>query len=154
MVTDMPDDLIEVFVKESAPDYGSGQYKVVLQDKQTNKILSIWVGHFEGSAIALGLEEAWTPRPMTHDLIASMLTALGARVLRVVVTDLKENTFFAVICIEHNNTVMNIDSRPSDALALAVRLKCPVYVSSRITDKMADEIDDLFERLQPRTTIH
>jgi len=154
MGTETPDELIEVFVKESAPDYGTGQYKVILQDKKTNRILPIWVGHFEGSAIALGLEEAWTPRPMTHDLAVNMLTALEARLTKVIVTDLKENTFFALICIEHKGTSLQIDARPSDAIALAVRLKCPVYVSRHIADKMADELDDLFERLQPRTTIH
>lgn len=154
MENDCSDDLIEVFVKESAPDYGSGQYKVILQDKTSGRILPIWVGHFEGSAIALGLEETWTPRPMTHDLAVSMLKTLGAAVRKVVITDLKENTFFAVLCIEHNGHTLQIDSRPSDALAIAVRLKSPVYVRRHLAEKMADELDDIFERLQPRATIH
>jgi len=154
MDRDCADDLIEVFVKESAPDYNAGQYKVILQDKKSGRILPIWVGHFEGSAIALGLEEAWTPRPMTHDLAVSMLKALGAAVTNVVITDLKENTFFAVLCIQHDGRTIQIDSRLSDALAIAVRLKCPVYVRRHLADKMADELDDIFERLQPRATIH
>lgn len=148
------EDLIEVFVKESAPDYGSGQYRVILQDKKSNRILPIWVGHFEGSAIALGLEEAWTPRPMTHDLAAGIIKKLDAQVEKVIITDLQENTFFAVICISRNGSELQIDSRPSDALALAVRLKCPVYVRRQIADKMADELDDIFDRLQPKATVH
>ena len=148
------EDLIEVFIKESAPDYGSGQYKVILQDKKTNRILPIWVGHFEGSAIALGLEEAWTPRPMTHDLAVSIIKKLDAKVEQVIITDLQENTFFAVICVSRNGTELQIDSRPSDALAIAVRLKCPVYVRRNIADKMADELDEIFDRLQPKATVH
>jgi len=148
------EDLIEVFIKESAPDYGSGQYKVILQDKKTNRILPIWVGHFEGSAIALGLEEAWTPRPMTHDLAVSIIKKLDAKVEQVIITDLQENTFFAVICVSRNGAELQIDSRPSDALAIAVRLKCPVYVRRNIADKMADELDEIFDRLQPKATVH
>lgn len=148
------EDLIEVYIKESAPDYGSGQYKVILQDKKTNRILPIWVGHFEGSAIALGLEEAWTPRPMTHDLAVSIIKTLDAKVEQVIITDLQDNTFFAVICVSRNGSELQIDSRPSDALAIAVRIKCPIYVRRHIADKMADELDEIFDRLQPKATVH
>lgn len=147
-------DLIEVIVKESSPDFASGQYKVVLHDNKADRILAIWVGHFEGSAIALGLEEAWTPRPMTHDLAINLLKVLEVHVDRVIITDLKENTFYAVICLVRDGKEIQLDSRPSDALAIAVRLKCPVFVSKHLSDKMADELDDIFERLQPKATIH
>lgn len=148
------EDLIEVMVKDSSPDFASGQYRVVLQDKKTERILSIWVGHFEGSAIALGLEQAWTPRPMTHDLIIDIIKNLQVRVKRVVVNDLKDNTFYAILCIVSNGKDIIIDLRPSDAIAIAVRLKCPIYVSKKISGKMADELDEIFERLQPKDTVH
>ncbi len=148
------DDLIEVTVKESAPDFASGQYRVVLQDKQTDRILSIWVGHFEGSAIALGLEDAWTPRPMTHDLITNIFTDLSVTIKRVVITDLRDNTFFAEMYIVTDGNEHVIDSRPSDAIALAVRQKCPIFVSRFLADKMADELDEIFDRMEPKDTIH
>ena len=148
------EDLIEVIVKDSKPDFASGQYKVVLQDKKTDRILSIWVGHFEGSAIALGLEEAWTPRPMTHDLTINIINNLQAHVDRVVITDIKNNTFYAVICLVSDGKEIIIDSRPSDAIAIAVRLKCPILVSKKLSEKMADELDEVFEKLQPKETIH
>ena len=148
------EDLIEVMVKDSSPDFASGQYRVVLQDKKADRVLSIWVGHFEGSSIALGLEQAWTPRPMTHDLIINIINNLQVRVKRVVVTDLKDNTFYAIICIVSNGEEIIIDLRPSDAIAIAVRLKCPIYVSKKLSEKMSDELDEIFERLQPKNTIH
>lgn len=147
-------DLIEVIVRESAPDFASGQYRVVLQDRTSNKILSIWVGQFEGSAIALGLEDAWTPRPMTHDLFAMVLEQCHVGIERVVITDLKDNTFYAVIHMQSGGHRLTIDSRPSDAIALAVRSKAPVFVSERLAGKMADELDEIFDRMQPGDTIH
>ncbi len=147
-------ELIEVQVKESSPDFATGQYRVVLQEKETEKILSIWVGHFEGSAIALGLEEAWTPRPMTHDLAMSVFREIGITVTRVVITHLKENTFYAQLYLDFNGHELVMDSRPSDAIALAVRQKSPVFVSKALSGKMADEIDELFERMQPKDTVH
>jgi hypothetical protein len=125
-----------------------------LQDKKTDRILSIWVGHFEGSAISLGIEEAWTPRPMTHDLIINLLKSMQAQVDRVIVTDLKDNTFYAVICLVFDGEEIEIDSRPSDAIAIAVRLRRPILISRKLADKMADELDEIFNRLQPKETIH
>ncbi|MFC1591273.1 bifunctional nuclease family protein [Thermodesulfobacteriota bacterium] len=148
------DDLIEVNVREAAPDFASGQYKVILQDKQTSRILAIWVGHFEGSSISLALEEAWTPRPMTHDLIVNMLNDLQARVDRVVITDLQENTFYAIVCMKIADRELVVDSRPSDAIAIAVRLKIPIFISRALADKMTDELDEIFDRLEPKETVH
>jgi hypothetical protein len=147
-------DLIEVVVKRVSPDMQSGQYKVVLQDKETGRILLIWVGHFEGNAIALGLEESWTPRPMTHDLIGNIIQGLQATVTRVVITDLKQNTFYAIISLAYDGKEAAIDSRPSDAIAVAIRQKAPILVSRSLADKMIDEVDEIFESLQPKDTIH
>src|SRR5881398_3963452 len=97
---------------------------VTLRDSG-DTVLPIWVGVYEANAIALEIEKVSTPRPMTHDLIKNVLTGLEAQVKKVVVSELKEDTFFAVIWIERNGNIISIYSRPSDALALALRLDCP-----------------------------
>lgn len=148
------EDIIEVTVRESAPDLAAGQYKVVLQSRTSGRVLSIWVGQCEGSAIALGLEAAWTPRPMTHDLMEQVIKTLGAHVERVVITDVQENTYLAVLCLTKDNQEFLIDSRPSDAIALAIRVGAPIFVSSHLEDRMADELDDLFQQLEPKDTVH
>jgi len=148
------EDLIEVTVRESVPDLATGQYKVALQERATGRVLSIWVGQCEGSAIALGLESVWTPRPMTHDLMEQVIKTLGACVERVVITDVRENTYLAVLCLIKNDQELIIDSRPSDAIALAIRVGSPIFVSSHLEDKMADELDDLFQQLEPKDTVH
>ncbi len=148
------DDFIEVIVKDSSLDFATGQYRVILQATHTSRVLSIWVGHFEGTAISLGLEEAWTPRPMTHDLAIHIIQELHAQVDRVVITDLKENTFYAVIYLIQDGKELVIDSRPSDAIAIAVRLKRPIYVSKKLSEKMNDELDEIFDSLQPKETVH
>ncbi len=148
------DELLEVKVEESALDFHSGQYRVVLRDVHSDRILSIWVGHFEGSAISLGLEESWTPRPMTHDLILKFLIDLKADVEQIVITDLKDNTFYAEITVKAGEYTHIIDSRPSDAIAIAVRTKCPVFVSKKLADSMSDELDEIFDRMQPDGTVH
>jgi bifunctional DNase/RNase len=148
------EELIEVTVRGVTPDIHSGQYKVVLQEGETGRILQIWVGHFEGSAISLGLEESWTPRPMTHDLMGNIIRNLQSSVYRVIITDLKDNTFYATLCLITDGKEINIDSRPSDAIALAIRQKSPIYISKRLADKMVDEVDELFEKLEPKETVH
>ena len=150
----MDNDLIEVKVLDAEPDFASGQFKIILKDHKTNRILSIWVGPFEGHAITLGLEEAWLPRPMTHDLTIDLINHLNARIEKVVITDLKDNTFFAVINLTSGGQKISVDSRPSDAIAIAVRLKIPIFVSSKLSDVMSDELDEIFEKLQPKGTVH
>src|SRR6516225_1633184 len=112
---------------------------VILKDAGTDAVLPIWVGIYEANAIALEIEKVATPRPMTHDLIKNVLVGLDANVHKVVVTELREDTFFAVIWLEREGRVISIDSRPSDALALALRVDCPIYVEDEVlkTSKVA-----------------
>jgi len=105
---------------------------VVLKDISGSSILPIWVGIYEANAIALEIEKVATPRPMTHDLIKTLLTGLETGVRKVVVSDLRDDTFFAVIWLEKNGQLISVDSRPSDALAIALRLDCPIYVEEQV----------------------
>lgn len=105
---------------------------VILKDVGSNNVLPIWVGIYEANAIALEIEKVSTPRPMTHDLIKTLLVGLDAGIRKVVVNELKEDTFFAVIWVERNGELITVDSRPSDALALALRLDCPIYVDDSV----------------------
>jgi bifunctional DNase/RNase len=105
---------------------------VVLKDVNGTAILPIWVGIYEANAIALEIEKGATPRPMTHDLIRNLLFGLEAGVKKVVVSDLKEDTFYAVIWLERDGELISVDSRPSDALAIALRLDCPIFVAENV----------------------
>jgi uncharacterized protein len=122
---------------------------VILKDVNGAAVLPIWVGIYEANAIALEIEKVSTPRPMTHDLIKNLLLGLETQVHRVVVNDLRDDTFYAVIWLEKEGRVISVDSRPSDALALALRVDCPIFVedevlknskiSSAATDKVSNE---------------
>jgi uncharacterized protein len=105
---------------------------VILRDSGNDTVLPIWVGVYEANAIALEIEKVSTPRPMTHDLIKNVLAGLDARVHKVVVTELKEDTFYAVIWMERDGKIISVDSRPSDALALALRVDCPIFVEEEV----------------------
>jgi bifunctional DNase/RNase len=105
---------------------------VVLKDVASDAVLPIWVGVYEANAIALEIEKVTTPRPMTHDLIKNLMMSFEAHVHKVVVSELRDDTFFAVIWMEKEGKVISLDSRPSDALALALRLDCPIYVDEEV----------------------
>ena len=105
---------------------------VILKDMSGNSVLPIWVGVYEANAIALEIEKVATPRPMTHDLIKSLLLGLGTAVNKVVVSELRDETFYAVIWLDRDGELISVDSRPSDALALALRLDCPIYVEETV----------------------
>lgn len=105
---------------------------VILKDVNGTAVLPIWVGIYEANAIALEIEKVTTPRPMTHDLLKNLLTGLETRVHKVVVNDLRDDTFYAVIWLEKDGQSITIDSRPSDALALALRVDCPIYVEDEV----------------------
>ena len=117
---------------------------VILRDSGSETVLPIWVGVYEANAIALEIEKVSTPRPMTHDLIKNVLSGLDAHVHKVVVTELKEDTFYAVIWMEREGRIISVDSRPSDALALALRVDCPIFVEDEVlkTSKKATSATD------------
>lgn len=117
---------------------------VILKDVGGDSVLPIWVGIYEANAIALEIEKVSTPRPMTHDLLKNVLTGLDTLVHKVVVTELREDTFFAVIWLERDGRVISIDSRPSDALALALRVDCPIFVEDDVlkSSKLASAVSD------------
>ena len=120
---------------------------VILKDSSSSSVLPIWVGIYEANAIALEIEKVSTPRPMTHDLIKTLLTGLDAGIRKVVVSELRDDTYYALIWIERNGQLISVDSRPSDALALALRHDCPIYVdeavlsSSKATSAVADKVN-------------
>lgn len=117
---------------------------VILRDASGDTVLPIWVGIFEANAIALEIEKVTTPRPMTHDLVKNVLFGLDATLRKVVVSELKDDTFYAVIWVEKGGEMISIDSRPSDALALALRLDCPIYVEEQVlkTSKSTQTVSD------------
>ena len=117
---------------------------VILKDVSGNSVLPIWVGIYEANAIALEIEKVTTQRPMTHDLIKSLLHGLETNVRKVVVSELKDDTFYAVIWLDRDGELISVDSRPSDALALALRLDCPIYVEESVlkSSKLASTVSD------------
>lgn len=123
---------IEVQIRGLMLDPVTNMPIVVLKDVDSDWVLPIWVGVFEANAIALELEKAPTPRPMTHDLLRNMARGLGGTVTRVVVSDLRDDTFFATVWMEQAGETIMIDARPSDAIALALRWDCPIFVSADV----------------------
>jgi len=117
---------------------------VILKDIGSDTVLPIWVGVYEANAIALEIEKVTTPRPMTHDLIKNVLVGLESQVHKVVVTELRDDTFYAVIWLERGGHVISVDSRPSDALALALRMDCPIFVEEDVlkSSKLAANVSD------------
>ena len=112
---------------------------VLLKTADGNKFLPIWIGHPEAAAILMKLQGADTPRPMTHDLLTEMLAQLEARVIRITVTELRDSTFYASITIQQDGSEIEIDSRPSDAIALAVRAEAPIFADDRVIEESAIE---------------
>jgi bifunctional DNase/RNase len=124
---------IEVKIRGLMMDPNSGSPIIILKDVNSETLLPIWVGAYEANAIALEIEKIATQRPMTHDLLRNLIVESGARVERVIVTELRDNTFFAVIEIRNSDgDLLMLDSRPSDAIALALRADCPIYVNEAV----------------------
>ena len=135
------------------------QYVVVLEDKEKARLVPIWIGVNEGNAIALEMNGEKFPRPLTHDLIVSIMAEIGAKIERIVITDIKDNSYFAEIRVRMNDKTYHIDARPSDSLAIAVRIKCPIYIDAKVLDKCPaiekpiteDEIKKFKEELKHMT---
>jgi len=139
---------IEVKIRALMMDPNSGTPIIILKDINSETMLPIWVGAYEANAIALEIEKIAPPRPMTHDLLRNLIVELGLKVERVVVTSLRDNTFYAVIELTgEDGEPMRLDSRPSDAIALALRADCPIYVdleviqASRNTIATEDDVE-------------
>jgi bifunctional DNase/RNase len=131
---------IEMTIKGLMVDPITNMPIIILRDKAGDRVLPIWVGIFEANAIALQMENITTPRPMTHDLLRNVINDLKASVQKVVVTDLRENTFYALIYVAANGDTLAIDARPSDAIALALRTRAPIFVEEAVIDS-AKSID-------------
>jgi uncharacterized protein len=128
-------DLVPMSIKGLMLDPVSNSPIVVLKDEQETRFLPIWVGIFEANAIALQLENVTTPRPMTHDLLKNMIGELNAQVTRIVINDLRDSTFFAQILLAIGGKTLELDARPSDAIALALRVEAPIFVAQTVLDQ-------------------
>jgi bifunctional DNase/RNase len=126
---------VEMKIKGLMIDPISNMPIIILRDPKTSAVLPIWVGIFEANAIALQIEKIVTPRPMTHDLLKNILAGIQASVEKVVITELKENTFFALVYLRQGERLLPVDSRPSDAIALALRTESPIFVESEVIEK-------------------
>jgi uncharacterized protein len=114
---------------------------VLLKTSEGNKFLPIWIGHPEAAAILMKLQGASTPRPMTHDLVTDMLGQLDAHVVRITVTELRESTFYAQITVQQDGSEIEVDSRPSDAIALAIRAEAPIFAADEVIEESAIEFE-------------
>lgn len=146
--------MIPVIVDSVSYEAQGSMYRVNLKEESTGKVLPIFVGAFEGNAIAMVLRGIPAARPLTHDLMASLIKGLDGEVLRIVVTDLKENIFYAFIYIKQDGKELAVDSRPSDAIALAMRLGVPIFVVNKLADKFVDELEEILTKTEPGETVH
>ena len=127
-------------------DPGSGTPIIILKDINSETMLPIWVGAYEANAIALEIEKILPQRPMTHDLLRNIITEMGASVERIVVTELRDNTFFAEIVLKGSSgEIILIDARPSDAIALALRADCPIFVNEEVIRASRNTVSDNVE---------
>jgi hypothetical protein len=133
--------MIEMVLYGISFDVIGKQPIILLKTAEANKFLPIWIGHQEAAAILMKLQGTDLPRPMTHDLMSSIISQLHAEVMKVTVTELKENTFYALLTLKLDNGEVDVDSRPSDALALAVRTNAPIYASDQLIEENAIEFD-------------
>jgi len=136
--------LIEMKVSGLGLDKDSDSPVVLLKEADGERVLPIWIGHAEASAIAIALEGIKVERPLTHDLIRAVIEGLKAKVSRILINELKNNTFYAKIYLERGKSIINVDARPSDSIALALRVQVPIFVSQNVLSSSGTsmEIDD------------
>lgn len=145
------EDLIQLKVHGVVEDPNTETRIVILRDEQNADVLPIWVGNAEGLAIKYGLEHVVTPRPMSHDLIRSFAEHLNVKVTRVVITDVKNNTYYATIHMLNRGAELTVDSRPSDAIAVALRTHSPIYVTQEVLrQRGSGTLDALLEKLSAK----
>ncbi len=142
--------ITQMQVKGLMFDPYNNAYLVILRDEEQVEMLPIWVGKSEASSISLALESVSPPRPMTHDFMKAYLDAFNAKVISVVITDLNENTYFAKIHLMYEDSEYTVDSRPSDAIALALRSQAPIFASESVIRKQSsEELEQWLENLKP-----
>ncbi len=127
--------MIEVYVESIRMNMTDYKRVVMLKEKSSSRYLPIWIGHFEADAIAVHMQNVSVSRPLTHDLLKSIIGALGARVEAVIINELTDQTFYAKLVLDANGRHVEVDSRPSDAIALAVRAKVPIYVEEAVLEQ-------------------
>jgi bifunctional DNase/RNase len=143
--------LIELSIESIRVSLMNYQRVVILREKQSDRYLCIWIGPAEADAIAVQLQEVAVARPLTHDLLRSVIDQLGAQVSHILVNDLANDTFYAKIVLDVNGSSMEVDSRPSDAIALAVRAKVPIFADESVLDRaavMLDKDGETIERME------
>ena len=134
--------MLEMIIDSIRVSLMNYQRVVILREKDSSRYLPIWIGPSEADSIALKLQDVAVPRPLTHDLLWSIITSLGATVSRIVVSDLSNDTFYAKIVLQYNGTTMEVDSRPSDAIALAVRTDAPIFADDTVVEKAGVQMDE------------
>jgi hypothetical protein len=133
--------MVEVVIDSIRVSLMSQHRVVILKEKNSDRFLSIWIGPYEAEAITVSLQELEVARPLTHDLLRNLVSSLGAEVKQVNITELKEDVFYAKIILSKNGNELEIDSRPSDALALAVRVHVPIFIDDAVMEEAASEPD-------------
>ncbi|MEW6740866.1 MAG: bifunctional nuclease family protein [Nitrospirota bacterium] len=142
--------LIQMKVEGLLFDPRSGMYILLLHQIDGNETLPIWIGKPEADAIALALGKVLTPRPLTHDLIKNVFDGFNVKVTRIVITEIVDNTYYALIHVNDGKREITIDSRPSDAVAVALRVSAPIFVEEGVLEvKMADELEEWLKNLKP-----
>ncbi len=142
--------MLEMSIESLRVNSGGNQYVVILQQNDSNRGLPIWIGPAEANAIALELQGAKPPRPLTHDLLISVMDNLGASLGSIIVSDIREETFYARLLLNTDSEQLELDSRPSDAMALAVRANVPIYAEESVLDQAGVLIDSETGNVLPR----